>query len=642
MMNTSRKPNLRKILLYFTIILVVLYLGYNIYMHSYLFTFRFKKGTNNNNNNGLDNNNLEIPQENNNPTPIINNNNNNNPPPTKIDVKVLKDEQTGKDQILNPKDYHPKYNEFVTNNIPSEYHPSSFLIAIVATKRPHYLEATLRSLQQVLYYNRQNTFIYQYGDDKVINQIARKYSINMVHNPILTQYEGRNLVEGAEHISLHYKFILGHVFENNPNIKHFIIVEDDMLFAPDFLLYFSQTAKYLHEDSSIYAISAYNDNGMKGKAKYDNLVYRTDFFIGLGWLVSRNHWMKEWKFKWPRTHWDHFLRADQNRQGRQIIYPEVPRIYHSGYTGTHSTVALYERYFRNHLLNPNGFSPLGISKEDFDKGKYKLYGLDRSNDKFTLEYLRKDNYNEFIKYLITKSPSTLYLKDPYEITKYTNRNIVFFYEVINRQVNEEWVAISEYFELWHSIPIRDEYDGVMHFRWADNLVIVVASYSPFYSEGVSIAKRSLGTENVNAPISEFKKEPNWETPKKPSIIDIGISNVGQSCSSFCKSKYNLDCYRFSFEELNSCKYLKRHFGSECKSCGPQTGPDQPAIDNESKECYYNTGKGRFMTTCEASHPRTKRLCPCFDENKTIILRQEWEDIIAQSQKSSTEITPIIL
>ncbi|EFC50011.1 N-acetylglucosaminylaminotransferase [Naegleria gruberi] len=550
---------------------------------------------------------------------------------------VIKSDATGKDQIYKISEYHPIYEQFVKEEIQSEYHPSSFIIAIVATKRPYYLEATLRSLQQVLYYNPKNTYIYQYGDDKVINQIARKYDISMIHNQILTSYEGRQLTEGAEHISLHYKYIIGHVFDNHKDVKHFIIVEDDMLFAPDFLLYFAQTAKFLHEDESIYAISAYNDNGMRGKVKYDNMVYRTDFMIGLGWLVSRRIWEKEWRYKWPRSHWDHFLRADNNRLGRQIIFPEVPRIYHSGYTGTHSTVALYERYFRNHLLNPNGFSPLGIARDHYQNGEYAMFDLERTTTKYTLEYLRKENYAKFIKHLLFEDPNIVYVSDPDTIINYQGKIIVIAYSTQNPHVNNEWVSISEYFELWHSTPIRDEYNGVMLFRWSDNMILIVGSYSPFYAETCGKAG-----SHCPAPISKFHKDSNWSLPKKDSIITFAISKQGQSCSSYCKQGFNMECYRFSFEEMNSCKFLRKFVGQECTECIPSSGPDQPAIDVDSKQCLFNGGgRGKFISTCEAYHVNTKRICPCFDEKKTIILREEWEDIIAQSQYAATHIVPKI-
>jgi len=305
------------------------------------------------------------------------NNNNPTPPPPPTTVVVTPTTTTPKttttpsspsssstsssNSIVKTSDYHPIYNQLLSKLAPG-YDPSSFFIAIVATDRPQYLTATLRSLSQVLYWNRENTVVYQYGDDAKINQIVSTFKLKQIKNPKTTMIDGRPVSEGAEHISYHYRFVMNHVFSNNPRLKHFIIVEDDMLFAPDFLFYFAQLAPVMDKDPMVYAISAYNDNGFMGKATLDNMVYRTDFFIGLGWLVSRKHWTEEWSRHWPRSHWDHFLRASNNRKGRHTLYPEVSRVYHSGYQGTHSTVAMYEQYFRDIVLNSHGFAPLGFQK----------------------------------------------------------------------------------------------------------------------------------------------------------------------------------------------------------------------------------------------------------------------------------------
>jgi alpha-1,3-mannosyl-glycoprotein beta-1,2-N-acetylglucosaminyltransferase len=110
------------------------------------------------------------------------------------------------------------------------------------------------------------------------------------------------------HIAFHYHFTIKKTFEMFPNIPYFIIAEDDMLYAPDFLLYFAQLAPLMERDESIMSISAYGDNGFRGLALDDNMVYRTDFFIGLGWLVRRKWFEQEWHKSWPARDWDHHMR----------------------------------------------------------------------------------------------------------------------------------------------------------------------------------------------------------------------------------------------------------------------------------------------------------------------------------------------
>jgi hypothetical protein len=100
----------------------------------------------------------------------------------------------------------------------------------------------------------------------------------------------RPLHEGAANIAAHYKFIMGDMFSHHSTSKHILLVEDDMIFAPDFLLYFAQLAPVMDVDSSVWCISSWNDNGFAGHARDAATVYRTDFFIGLGWLMPRRVW----------------------------------------------------------------------------------------------------------------------------------------------------------------------------------------------------------------------------------------------------------------------------------------------------------------------------------------------------------------
>ena len=99
--------------------------------------------------------------------------------------------------------------------------------------------------------------------------------------------------------------------------ERLIIIEDDMLLAPDFFSYFLATGKVMDRDPSLLCVSSWNDHGqVRGRSKGaggldksielrdqhprllsqqqfvrdEAAVWRTDFFPGLGWLTSRNVW----------------------------------------------------------------------------------------------------------------------------------------------------------------------------------------------------------------------------------------------------------------------------------------------------------------------------------------------------------------
>ncbi len=51
-------------------------------------------------------------------------------------------------------------------------------------------------------------------------------------------------------------------------------------------------------------------------------VYRSDFFGGLGWMITRKIW-EELYPKWPVTTWDEWMRWPAQRRGRACLRPEV-------------------------------------------------------------------------------------------------------------------------------------------------------------------------------------------------------------------------------------------------------------------------------------------------------------------------------
>jgi alpha-1,3-mannosyl-glycoprotein beta-1,2-N-acetylglucosaminyltransferase len=59
------------------------------------------------------------------------------------------------------------------------------------------------------------------------------------------------------------------------------------------------------------------------------MLYRSDFFPGLGWMINRKLW-NEIHEQWPLGFWDDWLREPKIRRGRQCIYPEISRTYTFG------------------------------------------------------------------------------------------------------------------------------------------------------------------------------------------------------------------------------------------------------------------------------------------------------------------------
>lgn len=496
------------------------------------------------------------------------------------ETKVLGDinDFSNDENIPKPENYNPIYQE-ILSKIPKEHHPSEFVIGIVASNRPNYLKSLFQSLRRVLYWNKDKTILFQYGDNNEINDLVKKVGIKQVKNPVILHYQGVSLTEGAQHIALHYKFTLTQIFDVlYPQVKYAILIEDDMILSPDFLLYFSQLCKFI-DDPNVYAISAFNDNGFIGQVENEKMVYKTDFFIGLGWLVSGNIWRHEWRVIWPMNHWDHFLRQPQNRKGRTTVYPEVPRVYHSGYKGTHSDIGLFEKYFRSSKLNMKGYSPL--------KTDHLLH------------------YDDYVNDLIEKSKKVNHIKD---ILQYKNEIILLPFMFGPNDKN--WEIAATYFKIWHSTPVRGEFKGIVYFKWANNLILV---------------KRISTDEGV--PLEEFNQKRLWERKIK-NIIKVITSDPNQSCDEACGS---LKCdVGFIKQILNNCNSLMEYF--DCKQCQPSSGSDQPAMDSNENKCLWNLWGTGYYTSCGSKHPKTKRLCGCHDPDETSkIIENDYQKLIFHNQ-----------
>ena len=126
----------------------------------------------------------------------------------------------------------------------------------------------------------------------------------------------------------------------------------------------------LDKDPSLWCVSAWNDNGKEGMVKRNDVLYRTDFFPGLGWMMRKSLWI-ELEPKWPLGFWDDWMREASQRKDRSCIRPEIPRTRTFGRVGVS-----HGQFYDQHLK----FIKLNDQKHPFSKTD--------------LSYLLKDNYDQ--------------------------------------------------------------------------------------------------------------------------------------------------------------------------------------------------------------------------------------------------------
>ncbi|XP_051521736.1 alpha-1,3-mannosyl-glycoprotein 2-beta-N-acetylglucosaminyltransferase-like [Myxocyprinus asiaticus] len=175
--------------------------------------------------------------------------------------------------------------------------------------------------------------------------------------------------QGYYKISRHYRWALNQVF-NTFSYSSVVVVEDDLEVAPDFFEYFRALHPILNSDPTLWCASAWNDNGREGYVDPGkaSLLYRTDFFPGLGWMLTKDLWV-ELEPKWPASFWDDWMRHPDQRKDRSCIRPEISRTLTFGRKGV-SLGQFYDKYLQFIKLNTEYVPFTKMDLSYLDKKKY--------------------------------------------------------------------------------------------------------------------------------------------------------------------------------------------------------------------------------------------------------------------------------
>ena len=245
-----------------------------------------------------------------------------------------------------------------TGVVPAPASPSAArALLVICYNRPAYLRRTLEAvLARLPATDRPHIVVSQDGHlpevTAVVGDMQKQFhaaapDIAFSHIHHTQSAESGDDGFGYMKLSRHFGWALGNVFDRgHPRV---IVLEDDLEIAADFFEYFSAVAPVLDADSTLLAASAYNDIGQPAFVADSARVYRSDFFPGLGWMLTRRAWA-ELGPKWPRGFWDDWLREPAQRKGRAFLRPEVSRTRTFGERGV-SQSQFFHQYLSNIKLN---------------------------------------------------------------------------------------------------------------------------------------------------------------------------------------------------------------------------------------------------------------------------------------------------
>ena len=161
---------------------------------------------------------------------------------------------------------------------------------------------------------------------------------------------------GVAGCTRHVGSILRRVFETEI-FEYLILLEDDLLVAPDFFNYFSQVGPLLHPNNpasaGLFCVSAWNDHAFDnaGLIFDESRVMRTNWYPGLGVMFHKSVWVDSWKTEWPfweAPDWNHdqWIRYESSTRNKDCIAPQVPRTHHLSSEGLHVDAVAQKRYDR--------------------------------------------------------------------------------------------------------------------------------------------------------------------------------------------------------------------------------------------------------------------------------------------------------
>lgn len=149
----------------------------------------------------------------------------------------------------------------------------------------------------------------------------------------LFSYNNHSLSGSLSYIDQMQKAIIAG-WELYPEAKYLIVLEEEIVLAPDFLSFLGQSLVVVDSDATLLGVSAWNYNGYDTTSGDRTLVYRVEEFPGLGFLLKRSVFETYMKSRMSiccsGRVWEGWGLGGEDVVG-EIIVPDVSRIYRQPY-----------------------------------------------------------------------------------------------------------------------------------------------------------------------------------------------------------------------------------------------------------------------------------------------------------------------
>lgn len=286
----------------------------------------------------------------------------------------------------------------------------------------------------------------------------------------LFSFKTKKLPSSTRYIHLFHKALEG-IWEIYPEAKYVIVLEEEVIPTQDFLSFHAQCLPLLQLDSSLFGISAWNENGYKTVSTIPTLAFRTESIPGLGFLLRKDFYMKEMHGKLDRCchnrTWDGWLRDKENRW--EMIVPDVSRVYRRPYEGSTGQLDLLQELFNRPRITNLDMNAKITGVDELVKEKYEAM-LDRVIA--SSQALHTSNVND----CLLGNGLGFYIPET------NGKSFSVYFEQKNASDTRLLSLLCKCFGLFHTKDnkVRGTRRGLIRFTYRGNMIFFVGSSTSYF------------------------------------------------------------------------------------------------------------------------------------------------------------------
>jgi len=391
------------------------------------------------------------------------------------------------------------------------------------------------------------------------------------------------------YVSQNYRRMLDDLFLQHPNAftayRSCVILEDDLVLAPDALPYLEAVERVMQRDRTIFTGSLFADNSYPLYARDPRRFRRVSHFAGLGFLMTRRRYVDEVRRTvWAGLqNWDAQVQKFVQRRRLVSVIPEVSRALHLRRTSSSLERSRPTHPFESQLLNRDVLP------------------------EYDLDHLEQSAYDRLIVDTIQRSQYIGHLADALFFNS-VDETVVYF-DCADDGDLHRILAERNLWGVGNGAVVRGSYRGSLYFRYYDAQVLIVCRNSEFYNERHTTRSTFRpDTKNITLDGRRIERRVAGIVHRLTSDFGVVVASRNQSCDRACDRK----CDVAGLWLLNESCDVISHVIPGCRRCATALAEDYadgvlPGMDVKDGRCVRAYP---HYISCETVSRRYRRFCVC--------------------------------